>query len=342
MPEKHYVRWFKELSIGDVPLVGGKNASLGEMVRELVPLGVRVPNGFAVTARPSGMRSPRRMPGPGCTQHWTGSTRAMCGRLPVPEPAAARSSTPLACRGRRKPRCWRRTWSCRRSTGRTFGGGPQLGHGRGPADGELRRPARELPERARGGTAAGCRAPLPGLAVHRPGDLLPDRQGLRPLQGRPLGRRAEDGPLGPRKLGRDVLGRHRDRLQGRGVHHRCLGHRRERGPGCGRRGRVLRPQAHLPARLPLRAAPCPGCQEDQDGLCRKGAPASRWSTGRRARRSGAASASPTSRCCSSPTMPSASRITTPGTPAGPRPWTSSGPWTAWTISSTSSRPGRRR
>ncbi len=46
-----YVRWFSELGMEDVPLVGGKNASLGEMVRELVPLGVRVPGGFAVTAR---------------------------------------------------------------------------------------------------------------------------------------------------------------------------------------------------------------------------------------------------------------------------------------------------
>jgi len=45
-----YVRWFKDLSIDDVPLVGGKNASLGEMVRELSAQGVRVPAGFAVTA----------------------------------------------------------------------------------------------------------------------------------------------------------------------------------------------------------------------------------------------------------------------------------------------------
>jgi len=45
-----YVRWFEELGIGDVPLVGGKNASLGEMVRELGAKGVRVPGGFAVTA----------------------------------------------------------------------------------------------------------------------------------------------------------------------------------------------------------------------------------------------------------------------------------------------------
>lgn len=45
-----YIRWFEELSIDDVPLVGGKNASLGEMYRELTPAGVKVPNGFAVTA----------------------------------------------------------------------------------------------------------------------------------------------------------------------------------------------------------------------------------------------------------------------------------------------------
>ena len=45
-----YIRWFKDISLSDVPLVGGKNASLGEMVRELVPQGVKVPNGFAITA----------------------------------------------------------------------------------------------------------------------------------------------------------------------------------------------------------------------------------------------------------------------------------------------------
>ncbi|WP_169977791.1 phosphoenolpyruvate synthase [Tautonia rosea] len=44
------IRWFGELGIDDVPLVGGKNASLGEMYRALVPLGVRIPDGFAVTA----------------------------------------------------------------------------------------------------------------------------------------------------------------------------------------------------------------------------------------------------------------------------------------------------
>lgn len=42
--------WFADISIGDIPLVGGKNASLGEMYSQLTKAGVRVPNGFAVTA----------------------------------------------------------------------------------------------------------------------------------------------------------------------------------------------------------------------------------------------------------------------------------------------------
>ena len=45
-----YIKWFKEIGIEDVPEVGGKNASLGEMYQNLTGKGVRVPNGFAVTA----------------------------------------------------------------------------------------------------------------------------------------------------------------------------------------------------------------------------------------------------------------------------------------------------
>jgi pyruvate,water dikinase len=44
------VKRFADIGIDDVPLVGGKNASLGEMYRELAPRGVKVPDGFAVTA----------------------------------------------------------------------------------------------------------------------------------------------------------------------------------------------------------------------------------------------------------------------------------------------------
>ena len=45
-----FIKWFADITIDDVPLVGGKNASLGEMYRELTSKGVKVPNGFAVTA----------------------------------------------------------------------------------------------------------------------------------------------------------------------------------------------------------------------------------------------------------------------------------------------------
>ncbi|MEW5848735.1 MAG: phosphoenolpyruvate synthase [Myxococcota bacterium] len=44
------VLWFEQVGMQDVPRVGGKNASLGEMYRQLTPRGVKVPNGFAVTA----------------------------------------------------------------------------------------------------------------------------------------------------------------------------------------------------------------------------------------------------------------------------------------------------
>ena len=44
------ILWFDEVGIADIPLVGGKNASLGEMIQQLTPQGVNVPTGFATTA----------------------------------------------------------------------------------------------------------------------------------------------------------------------------------------------------------------------------------------------------------------------------------------------------
>ncbi len=45
-----YIRFLDELDMGDVPLVGGKNASLGEMVQGLASRGIKVPGGYATTA----------------------------------------------------------------------------------------------------------------------------------------------------------------------------------------------------------------------------------------------------------------------------------------------------
>lgn len=51
MAKKKHVLWFKEINNKDVPKVGGKNASLGEMYSKLTKKGVPIPNGFAVTAQ---------------------------------------------------------------------------------------------------------------------------------------------------------------------------------------------------------------------------------------------------------------------------------------------------
>ena len=50
MAEADRIRWFDQLGAADTPLVGGKTASLGELTVALGPLGVKVPDGFAITA----------------------------------------------------------------------------------------------------------------------------------------------------------------------------------------------------------------------------------------------------------------------------------------------------
>ena len=50
MADANYIRGFRELGLKDVPLVGGKTASLGELYTALTPKGINVPDGFAVTA----------------------------------------------------------------------------------------------------------------------------------------------------------------------------------------------------------------------------------------------------------------------------------------------------
>ena len=50
MSDSQYVVWFDDLRMTDVNRVGGKNASLGEMISQLTKAGVCIPNGFATTA----------------------------------------------------------------------------------------------------------------------------------------------------------------------------------------------------------------------------------------------------------------------------------------------------
>ena len=48
--EKKFILFFEEIDIDDIPLVGGKNASLGEMIRNLKNKGIKIPEGFAITS----------------------------------------------------------------------------------------------------------------------------------------------------------------------------------------------------------------------------------------------------------------------------------------------------
>ncbi len=50
MSDKKLVVWLNEVGMEDVELVGGKNASLGEMIKGLSPMGIKIPMGFVVTA----------------------------------------------------------------------------------------------------------------------------------------------------------------------------------------------------------------------------------------------------------------------------------------------------
>ena len=50
MATSKHILFFNQISITDIAKVGGKNASLGEMYNQLNPIGINIPNGFAITA----------------------------------------------------------------------------------------------------------------------------------------------------------------------------------------------------------------------------------------------------------------------------------------------------
>ena len=100
-------------------------------------------------------------------------------------------------------------------------------------------------ERARRSEPARGMPPLLCESVHRPRDPLPDRPGVRSLQGGTLDRRDEDGALGPCIVWRVLVARHRIGFPRGGAGHRGVRAGRKRRAGRCRPRRVLRPQADL-------------------------------------------------------------------------------------------------
>ena len=257
---------FEHLRMTDVEAVGGKNASLGEMISQLSRLGRTRPGRLRhhgaclppVPGRGRAGQEDRRAAGP--PRH---RRRACPGRGGRRDPrldraaavsAGARSGDPQRIRapGRGQPRRHLR--------------GALLGHRRGPAGRLVCRPAGDLPQRLRhrpgaGEDARGLRQPL-----QRPRHQLPRAQGLRARRRRPLGRDPADGALRRRLGRRDVHDRHRERLSRRRLHHLELRARRDGGAGGGQSRRVLRPQAGAAARQAGDHPAQPRLQADPHGL----------------------------------------------------------------------------
>ena len=193
------VVWFADIGLADLEQVGGKNSSLGEMVRNLSSAGVRVPDGFATTAD-----AYRRFIGE------TGLAEMISGELagldtddvqrlaevgeqirtavvaqPFPADLEADIRTAYA----------QLAGDGRRAVVR----GAVQRDGGGPAGRLVRRPAGDLPERpGHRGHPAGDPGGL-RLALQRPGHRLPGAPSLRARGGGPVGRRAADGALRPRR-----------------------------------------------------------------------------------------------------------------------------------------------
>ena len=250
------IAWFDDIGRNDVALVGGKNASLGEMVQTLAAKGIKVPPGFATTADAYW----RYLDANELRQQITGAARRLGGRARRRSPKPAQQIRTLILEGDwpaetadgiveayREALHARRQGRCRRR-------GALERHGRGPAGRELRRPAGDLPQHPRRGGAARRLPALLRLALHRPRHQLPQGQGLRPHEGRAVDRRAADGALRPRRRGRHVLDRHRDRLRQGRADQRRLGPGRERRAGRGRSRTSTRCSSRcspIPALVPI-------------------------------------------------------------------------------------------
>ncbi len=239
-----HVLWFEKVGRGDVAKVGGKNASLGEMVANLGGKGVRVPPGFATTADAYW----HFVEANGLKQSITDALGDLAaGKATLAETGA--SIRRMFLRGEWPPEtaeairaAYRRALQARGQGGSRCRGALER-HGRGPARRQLRRPAGDLSQHPRRRRAARRLPALLRLALHRPRHQLPPGQGLRPHEGRAVDRRAAHGALRSRRRRRHVLDRHRDRLRQGRADQRRLGPGRERRAGRRRSRRIRGVQA---------------------------------------------------------------------------------------------------
>ena len=254
--------------MADIAQVGGKNASLGEMVSNLSGAGVRVPGGFATTADAyreflaadglyDRIRRPSRRSTSPTWRSWPGSAR-MCGS------GSWRSRFPRSSRTRSVRRT--RRWSRRSAARVRVVGGALQRDCRGPSGCLVRRSAGDVPEHQRHREHPRRRPERVRVALQRPCDRVPRAPWLRPPRRRAVGGRTADGAIGCRCLRRAVHRRHRVGVRPRRVHHELVRARRGGRPGRRQPGRVLRLQARAAGRSSGDPEAVGGGEGREDGL----------------------------------------------------------------------------
>ena len=256
MSTSQYVRFFEEFGIDDVPLVGGKNASLGEMFQKLSGQGVRVPNGFAITAEAYRYMFDK-------ADAWGRLHAELDGLDPADVAALARKAkrTREIVYGAGLPDdLAAEILDAYRTLQQEYGEEVSLAV-RSSATAE------DLPTASFAGQQDSylnikgeqslldaCRRCFASLFTDRAIHYRID-QGFDHFKVVAVDRRDEDGALRHRFVGRDVLHRHRIGLSRRRVRDGRVRPWRERCSGRRRPRRVLRSQADLSRRPPRRVAP---------------------------------------------------------------------------------------
>ena len=259
---------FAQLGRHDVETVGGKNASLGEMISHLAKAGVAVPGGFATTAQAyrdflqhDGLAARISQGAGDARRRRRRHARERRRAHPPVDPGHAVSAAARA-RDARIVRAHERRARHRRRRA-------LLGHRRRSAGRVVRRPAGNVPQRARATTrcSSACTKCSPRCSTIARSPIACTRASTHDA-GRAVRRRAAHGAQRSRLERRHVHARHRIGLPRRRVHHRLVRPRRNGRAGRGESGRVLR----LQARAARRPAPILrrtlGAQGHQDGVRR--------------------------------------------------------------------------
>ena len=228
-----YIRWFHDITLDDVPLVGGKTASLGELHRELTGAGLRVPDGFAITAD----AYTAILDADGVRDRIAGLLHGIDGR-----DVTALAKAGAAIRAIVEAAVW--PVELERAIGQAYatlgGSHGQECRGRGALqrDGRGSCPRRASPVSRRRSSTSAASEPLLDACRQCFASLFTDRaisyrvdHGFDHFAVAPVDRRAADGALRPRRRRRDVHARHRERLPRRGADQQRLRPRRERRQG---------------------------------------------------------------------------------------------------------------